>query len=119
MKPRWNIRIAWFDDDRVVMEGIADFPVHDEIDCPFVYALAVAEAINETNDRAMAALAKGTGLYDRRVTTILLVNGRRSRSITVEDKGMGMPARKAKECAETIMDWLTADETTELLTASS
>jgi len=119
MTPHWNIRIAWFDDGRPVMEGLSDFPVHDDIDCPVMYAAVVAEVINETNDRAMASLAKHGGLFDRRITTITLTNGKKSRSITVEDKGMGMPARKAKECAERIMDWLTADETTELLKASS
>ena len=119
MNPHWNIRIAWFDEGRVIMEGLADFPVHADIECMSIYALAVAQAITETNDRAMATLARNGGLFDQRFTTITLTNGNRSRSITVEDKGMAMPSRKARECAEKIMDWLTADETTELLTASS
>ena len=115
MKPRWNIRIDWFVDDQRVLHGVSEFDADQA--CPEVRAFFVARALQETNRKGMAALARIADTWEWRQTTITLISDQRTRSITVKDTKMAMSESEATECTERIMEWLDANETTELLTA--
>jgi hypothetical protein len=117
MKPRWNIRINWFVDGRSVISGETDFFTDPDSECPEECAMLVANALNSINESALIMLAARVDAWDGRRTEITLARGRKSRSIAINDDGMGMTKDEACLMVERITEWLTADETTELLLA--
>lgn len=117
--PTWTVEILWFADGNIVLEGTATFDALPGVDDNSIdlYASAVAHCIMRTDAWGRKRLAELNDTYDRRRTTVTLSNGKRSRSVAVVDDRMGMKEEEAERCANHVMDWLYAPETTEMLTA--
>ena len=113
----WKIQIDWFADGDRILEASAHFDVHPEVSDSLSYAVLVADTLRRADAWGRKKMANRHDRYDERRTTITLTNGKRSRSLTVGDNGMGMSDERADECANQVMGWLLADETTELLAA--
>jgi hypothetical protein len=86
---------------------------------PLVYLTLVVKCITTTGKWGCARLADMDATADRRDTAIVLRNGSRSRSMAVSQRYERIDDEEAEECANKVMDWLMADETTELLGCSS
>lgn len=116
-KKHWTVRIDWFIDGSSILEAAAHFDVHPEVGDSLSYAVLVADTLRRADAWGRKKMAERHDRYDERRTTITLTNGTRSRSLTVGDDGMGMSDERADQCANQVMEWLLADETTELLAA--
>jgi hypothetical protein len=114
---QWKITIVWYVDGRSAVQADAEFTSIECSDDPLEHAMLVAGALRRLDAEAHARLNRLEDGYDERKTTILLTGNGRSRSLTVRDT-MFMPSKDAERCAHQVMEWLTAEETADLLLPS-
>lgn len=112
---QWKVQIDWFDDGQCILSAETETPVENGDTAQD--ALRVLVDICTTAGSAGETVLNRDGRdWDRRTTHICLTNEKRSRSITVDQK-RGVTSEEANRWAQTMVDWVLAADTTELLEA--
>lgn len=112
---QWKVQIDWFDDGRRIMAAETDSPVEDG-DTAASSLQMLVDVCTTAGTAGETVLQRDGRVWDRRTTHICLTNEKRSRSITV-DQNRGVTSEEAGKWAQTMVEWVLAAETTELLEA--
>lgn len=110
---QWNIQVTWESNGTRVMDVQSDNPIPESID-PVTVAEQMVAVLPVMSHAGKQAMLRNRETYDSRITTFIVANEGRSRSLRVVQHE-NMTDEEAERCTELVMEWLFSDETTNLL----
>lgn len=115
MSKHWNIQIDWFDSAERVLSAGATIAVEPG-DTAEIGAMTVTDGMTVAYEHADWLIRKDRIKWNRRRTVITLSAGKRTRALTIDQRSV-VSDEEATRWAHQVMEWLLADQTTELLNA--